>query len=59
MYLPVWLCAENYTVNLYSCCLVAEGWVTSVSTGRNALHTQHFIRTCTHTHRELFSGSSM
>ncbi|KAI9539970.1 hypothetical protein NQZ68_001903 [Dissostichus eleginoides] len=27
----------------YSCCLVAEGWITSVSTERNALHTQQEI----------------
>lgn len=44
-----------HTGDPYSCCLVAGGWVTSVSTGRNALHTQRFIQTCTQRNTESHS----
>ncbi len=46
MYAPFYP-GEMHTGNTYSCCLVAEGWFTFVSTGRNVLHAQHFIQTCT------------
>lgn len=40
----LFLNAEIHIGKLYSCCLVAEGCVTSVSTSRNALHS-HFNQT--------------
>lgn len=37
----VYVRAGMHTGRRSSCCLVAEGWFTSVSTDWNAVHTQH------------------